>query len=406
MNHRDRVLAALHHQEPDRVPIDLGGTVDSTIVAAGYPRLRAALGLAPNVTRMQDVIQQTAMIDEDVRGALGVDTQPILPMPRRWRRDVLPDGSPVDLPDGFRPERLPDGSQVVRDAAGTVTLRMPAGGHYFDPVHVPLADATSSKEIERHLRAIETYDAPDYLDQSYEEMAEQARALREKTDYSLVGFFGGHIFQAGQALRGWEQFLVDLLVDPGFAEALMDQLAEANMRRFERFAATVGPYVDVVQFEDDLGMQDRPLVRPSLYRKRVRPYHAKLFRFARSQCNALILLHSDGAIAPLIPDLIEMGVDAINPVQVSAAGMEPRELKRAFGDDIAFWGAGCESQRVLPFGSPQEVADEVKRRIDELAPGGGWVFAPIHNIQAEVPAGNVVAMFEAVREFGGVGGTR
>jgi uroporphyrinogen decarboxylase len=379
MNHRERVLAALQHREPDRVPMDLGGTTDSTIVAAGYPRLRAALGLGPNVTRMQDVVQQTAMIDEDVRVALGVDTRPILPLPRRWRRDVLPDGSPADLPAAFRPERLPDGSQVARDEGGTVMLKMPAGGHYFDPVHVPLADATSSKEIEKHLRAIETYDAPDYLDERYEALAEQGRALREETDYLLVGFFGGHIFQAGQALRGWEQFPVDLLVSPGFAEALMDQLAEANLRRFARFAATVGRWVDVVQFEDDLGMQDRPLVRPSLYRQRVKPYHEKLFRFAKAQCDALILLHSDGAIAPLIPDLIEMGVDAINPVQVSAAGMEPRELKRAFGDEIAFWGAGCESQRVLPFGSPQEVADEVKRRIDELAPGGGWVFAPIHS---------------------------
>jgi uroporphyrinogen decarboxylase len=216
----------------------------------------------------------------------------------------------------------------------------------------------------------------------------------------LVGYFGGHIFQAAQSLRGWETFLVDLLANPGFAEALLDQLAEANIRRFERFAATVGPCVDVIHFEDDLGMQDRSLLRPALYRQRVKPYHKKLFDFVKSHCQAYILLHSDGAIAPFIPDFIEMGVDALNPVQVSAAGMDTRILKKEFGDAITFWGGGCDSQRVLPYGSPQNVIDEVKRRMDDLAPGGGFVFSPIHNIQPGVPIGNIVAMFRTAFEHG------
>jgi uroporphyrinogen decarboxylase len=158
--------------------------------------------------------------------------------------------------------------------------------------------------------------------------------------------------------------------------------------------------VDVIHFEEDLGMQDRPLIGPMLYRQMIKPYHEKLFRYAKSRCDAYILLHTDGAVAPLIPDFIEMGVDAVNPVQVSAAGMDTKALKRAFGQDITFWGAGCDSQVVLPFGAPQEIADEVKRRIDDLAPGGGYVFSPIHNVQAGVPPENVVAMFEAAREHG------
>lgn len=147
-------------------------------------------------------------------------------------------------------------------------------------------------------------------------------------------------------------------------------------------------------------MQDRPLLRPSLYRKLVKPYHNKLFSFAKSRCDACLLLHTDGAVAPFISDFIEMGIDAVNPVQVSAAGMDTKALKREFGQDITFWGGGCDSQTVLPFGSPEEVADEVKRRIDDLAPGGGFVFSSIHNVQAGVPAENVVAMFETAREYG------
>jgi uroporphyrinogen decarboxylase len=400
MKHRERVLTALRHQEADRVPLDLGGTMDSTIMAVAYRKLREHLGLGPGVTQVSDVYQHTALVEEDVRQALGIDTLFVPDEPYEWREGTLPDSSPAEFPARFLPQLQDDGSQVTFDAAGHVVLKMPRDGHYFDPVYSPLAGASSVQDVEKHMAAIESYDKPSHLDKSYEDLAHKARALHENTDYLLVGFFGGHIFQAGQSLRGWQTFLVDLLVNQKFAEALMDHLAEANMRRFERYAETVGPYVHVVQFEDDLGMQDRPILRPELYRKVVKPYHEKLFRFVKSRCDAYLLLHTDGAVAPFIPDFIEMGVDALNPVQVSAAGMDTQALKREFGRDITFWGGGCDSQRILPFGTPDEVADEVKRRIDDLAPGGGYVFSPIHNVQTGVPPENVVAMFETAREYG------
>ncbi len=400
MNHRDRVLNALEHKEPDRVPSDYGGTTDSTISALGYQMLRSQLGLEPSVTRVADIYQYTALVEEDVRRALEVDTMPVLDEPAQWRQGTLTDDSPAEFPELFRPQREADGSQVVRDEAGTVVLKMPAGGYYFDPVHSPLAEATSVQEIDACLDQIEGYDRPAHLDKEYQGLAERARWLRDHTDYLLVGYFGGHILQAAQSLRGWETFLMDLLVNRRFAEALLDRLAEANVRRFARYAETVGRYVHVVQFEDDLGMQDRPLLRPELYRSAVKPYHARLFRYARSRCDAYLLLHSDGAVAPLIPDFIDMGIDALNPVQTSAAGMQAGRLKREFGKEITFWGGGCDSQVVLPFGTAAEVADEVRRRIDELAPGGGYVFAPIHNVQAEVPARNVVTMFQTARQYG------
>ena len=400
MNHRERVLTALRHQEPDRIPIDFGGTVDSTISALSYQALRQALDLPPTFTHVQDIYQYTAVVEDDVRQALGADTAPVIDLPAEWRTGTLPDGTEARFPARFQPQQQPDGSQVVFDAAGTVVLKMPARGYYFDPVHSPLAGATSAREIDRCMDQIESYDCPDHLDSSYEELARMAKTLREQTDYLLVGFFGGHIFQAAQSLRGWDTFLMDLLINRPFAEALLERLCKANLQRFDQFARTVGRYIDVVHFEDDLGMQDRPLLRPELYRQVVKPYHSRLFRFARKNCSARLLFHSDGAIAPFIPDLIEMGIDALNPIQVSAAGMDPANLKHEFGREIAFWGGGCDSQRVLPFGTPGEVADEVKRRIDALAPGGGFVFGPIHNVQAGVPLDNLLTMFQVAQEYG------
>ena len=400
MNHRERVLATLRHEEPDRVPIDFGSTVDSTIMAVAYQGLRKHLGLGPTTTRVNDIYQQTALIEEDVRQALGIDVVPVFNEPNEWREGTLADGSAAELPEKFRPQIQENGSRVLIDAQGNVIAKMPKGGPYFDPVFAPLADATSVSDVEEQIEHIVGYDTPSHLDKSSEELAERAKSLRENTEYALVGYFGGHILQAGQVLRGWELFLMDLLVNQELAHAIMERLLEANLARFADFAATVGPYVDVVLFEEDLGMQDRPLMRPETFRTMLKPYMQRLFSFAKSKCDAYILLHTDGSVVPLIPDFIEIGVDALNPVQVSAAGMDTAFLKREFGRDITFWGGGCDSQAVLPFGTPDEVAAEVKRRIDDLAPGGGFVFAPVHNVQAGVPSENTLTMFKTAREYG------
>jgi uroporphyrinogen decarboxylase len=397
---RDRVLAALRHQEPDRVPIDFGGTVDTTIQAVAYRKLREHLGLGPGTTRVIDVYQQVAGVDEDVCDVFGVDVRPVFYGPREWTEGSLTDGSPALFPVRFQPQTQPDGSRALLNSDGRVVARMPAGGHYFDPVYAPLADATGIEDIEGCRADIQNYDIPAFLDRTYEELAEAAVELREATDFAVVGHFSGHLLQAGLILRGWEAFYMDLLDNQAFARALMDRMLEANINLFERYAATVGPYLDVVAFEEDLGMQDRPIVSPEIYRQIIKPYQAELFRFVKSRCDAYVYFHSDGAIAPLIPDLIEMGVDILNPVQVSAQGMDTKTLKREFGKDITFWGAGCESQSILPFGTPEQVVDEAKRRIDDLAPGGGFVFSTIHNVQSGVPPENVAAMFNTALSHG------
>jgi len=400
MTHRERMLTALGHEEPDRVPIDFGGTVDSGILAAPYRALRGHLGLGPGTMYISDVVGQTVLIEEDVRKAIGSDAAGVFYEPREWRQVRLPDGSLAFLPAKFRPQVQDDGTQVILDSDGHVLLKMPRDGYYFDPVYAPLADATSVSDLAKYVEILEAYDRPSYLDRNYEELAERAKNLYEHTDYLLVGFFGGHIFQAGQILRGWEQFLVDLLMNRVFAEALMDRLAEGHMRRFDRYAKTVGKYVQVIHVEDDLGMEDRPLIAPELYREVIKPYHQKLYAHIKSRCDAYLMLHTDGAVYPLIPDFIEMGVDILNPVQVSAQGMDTRRLKGEFGRDIVFWGGGCDTQAILPFGTPGSVSEEVRRRIDDLAPGGGFVFTQVHNIQAHVPPENIAAMYETAREYG------
>ena len=400
MQHRERVLTALRHQEPDRVPIDLGGTDGSTMMINAYRAFRRHLGLGPGEIHVADIFQQVVMVEEDVRQALGVDVVPIFKEPDRWREEILPDGAPIQLPAKFRPQLRNDGSQIVLDDAGNAVLQAPKDGLYFDPVYAPLADVSDSQDLDQYTSYIENYDWPFYLDKSLEQLAGNAKALRQNTDYLLVGQFGGHIFEAGRSLRGWDTFLIDLLVNPKLAQALMDRVTEANIRHFERYAETVGRHVDVVAFNEDLGMQDRTLISPELYRRMIKPYQKRLFSFAKSRCNAYLLLHSCGAVAPFIPDFIEMGVDALNPVQVSAAGMDTRQLKKEFGQDIVFWGGGCDTQTVLPLGVPEDVQAEVKRRIDDLAPGGGFIFCPVHNVQDGVSSENLTALYKTALEYG------
>ena len=304
------------------------------------------------------------------------------------------------MPESWSPEPQPDGSEVVRDGAGNVTMRRLSGSYYFEPVHAPLADVRAPSELARYRDEIEGFDMPAYADEPLERMAERARALHEGTDLAIIGCFPAHVFMGGQLLRGFEGFLMDLVANPALADAVMGALVDSYIERFDRYIRAVGPYVQIVQVSDDLGMQGGPQISPELYRRRVKPHHARLWGHIKARSGLPLFLHSCGSIYKLIPDLIEAGVDILNPVQVSAADMDTARLKREFGDALTFWGGGCDTQRVLPFGTPGEVRDEVRRRIEDLAPGGGFVFNQVHNIQAGVPPRNVMAMFEAAAEHG------
>jgi len=397
MNSRERVLAALRHEEPDRVPIDLGGMASTGIHAVAYNRLKRHLGLN-GTTQVFDITQHLAEVKEPVRSRLGVD---VVALPRievlpgvrniHWQPWTLPDGSPAEISADFQPVRTADGGWEVHGPGGIVLYRMPRGGFYFDPVEAPLAHADPDT-----LRSLEL---PRIGDEELHLLRERARALYTETDYAIVGAFGGNLLEVGQSLRGWTQFMIDLASALGWLEDFLERIAEMWMDNLARYLDAVGEYIQVIQFGDDLGEQQRPLISPAMYRRLFKPRHARMFGYVHAHSDCAVFLHSCGSIYELIPDLIEAGVDVLNPVQTSAARMDPARLKREFGDRLVFWGGGCHTQRVLPRGTPAEVAADVRERLRVFATGGGYIFAAIHNILPEVPPENVVAMFDAARSW-------
>jgi uroporphyrinogen decarboxylase len=401
MNRRERTLAALKHREPDRVPIDLGGCDSSSITAIAYNRLKSYLGIHHGSARVFEPYQQVVDVEESVLSAVQSDVRALMILPRRWSAATLPDGSACEIPAGWNPRRREDGSQVVTNQDGDVVALMPASGLYFEPVHAPLKDCRTVEDLDRFAADIAGFDLPAYLDESFADTAARAADFRREGDHLLTGGnFGGHVIAAAQILRGWDTFLVDLIEQPAFANALMSRLVDSYCERFDRYWDCMGRFLDVVMCYDDLGTQAAPFLSPDLYRAMIKPHHQRLYTHIKRKSGAFVFLHSDGSIYRLIPDLIEAGVDILNPIQVTAAEMDPVRLKREFGDRLVFWGGGCDTQRVLPRGSRQEIRDEVKRRIDELAPGGGFVFTQIHNILPDVPPKSIMTMYEAVWEFG------
>jgi len=395
MNSRERVVTTLKHKEPDRVPLDLGAMLSTGIMGIAYNKLKAYLGIRGGRTRMYDLGQQLAEPEIGVLELIGADVLPLfVSEPKKWKPSTLPDGSPCEVPEWFNPETLPDGSQVLRDEQGHIVSKMPKGGYYFDSVYHPLASINTIQELGQY-----PFYAP--IDEAMlQDLHERAKHLYETTEYALMLNGAGSIYEWAQGLRGWDVFMMDLASDPAFASALLARLVEAHIQRLEQILPAVEGYIQVIQVGDDLGMQNGPQLSPRLYRKVVKPWYKTFYQYIKEHTGAYLFLHTCGSVYEFIPDFIEMGVDILNPVQVSAKDMDTQRLKREFGKDITFWGGGCDTQRVLPFGTPAEVREEVKKRMDDLAPGGGFVFNQAHNIQAGVPPENIMAMYEAVREFG------
>lgn len=379
---RRRVETTLNHQEPDRVPYDLGGTILTGIHHQAYRRLRRHLGLPEAQIEIEDPIQQLARVHEDVKERLQVDVHGVNP--------AKPRGIAT-------PQWSEGGYDKLTDEWGIEWWKPQDGGLYYDMRRHPLADVNSAEDLAH-------YKFPDPLDPArYDGMAERADDLMNRRQVAYVlGRNAPGIFEIALWMRGFENFFCDMAANQPLAEALLDIICEIKMKYWAHALELVGKNVMIVSEADDLASQDRLLVSPQLYRKLIKPRHARLFAFIKQQAKApvKIFYHSCGAVSALLPDLIESGIDILNPVQVSAAKMDTRELKRVFGRDITFYGGGVDTQRVLPRGTPAEVRDEVRRRIDDLAPGGGFIFNTVHNIQADVPPENILAMREALAEFG------
>jgi uroporphyrinogen decarboxylase len=375
MTHRERVLTTLTRHEPDRVPVDLGGTLASTINIHAYRRLMAHLGFGADAP-IAYLSRRSNSVLPDERLLTSLDAA---------CRAVI-----LDQPD-LNPEReLPDGS--LYDEWGITWKHLGEGQHFIN------ADGPFYRQ-EPDPALVEKFAWPDPLDPGrFRSLSRQAEAHRAKTDAAIILVLGvGSVHQI-QFMRGYAASLEDLILAPDFVQAFMDRYVDFWVRLTERALQLMGDLVDIAMFGDDLGTQQGPVMSPAVYRRQIKPYHARMVQ-AVKRFHKPLLLHSCGSVAAFLPDLIEIGFDAIHPVQVSAKDMDSAPLKRQFGRDITFWG-GIDTQRVLPRGTPAEVREEVRKRIADLSPGGGYVLGAVHNIQAEVPAENILAMFEAAREFG------
>ncbi len=384
MDSRERVLAALNHKEPDRVPIDFAGTGVTTICYRAYNDLIKYLGF-----------DLEAYQAEDLGGAAWAGVvAPHIEVYDRLHSDVMmvamggPDTWELDIQYGAE-------NDTYRDEWGTTVVR-PKGGHYFDYRIFPIKEGT-----------VEAFKAwknwPDPNDpgrwRDYRARCLAARATgRAITSFSV---FGGGIFEQPARIMPMEAFLMGIASDPQFSDMVLGKMFEIYYDATVRMLEEVGDILDVWVYWDDLSGQNHPLISKKWYEKHLMPLHRKLFDKVKSMTDAKIFFHLCGAARPWIPSLIDVGVDILNPIQISSPGMELGALKQDFGQDIVFWGGACDSQGTLPFGTPEQVAAEVRFSIDKLAPGGGFILGNVHNIQNLVPPENITAMFDTAYKYGG-----
>ncbi len=385
MTSRERLLKALNHEEPDHVPFDLGSTQVTGITIGAYRELCASLGRAPEPTALSDVIQQLATPSESFLEYFQVDTRGLFPLTsHNW------DVENRQTDEGAAWEYL--------DEWG-IRHRFPKeNGHWYAMVASPLEaiDSMSASVDELDYRWPRAADP-----RRVAGLRARAEAIRAQGKAVVIKGLCAGLFEMTQRLRGMQNALMDTLMAPDFTDRLIGRLADAKIAFWEMALDELGDRVDVVLEADDYGSQESQLVAPETFRSLFKPHHARVLKTIKSRApQAKILFHSCGNVRELIPDFIEIGVDILNPVHIRATGMEPAALKRDFGDALCFWGGGVDTQGVLPKGTVQEVMDDVRRNLDALAPGGGYVFNTIHNIQSEAPAANILAMWETWRDYG------
>jgi uroporphyrinogen decarboxylase len=411
MTRRDHVLKAMNFEQAAKVPVDFGGHRSSGIMAVTYVQLREYLGLPKKPVKVFDMIQQLAVIDDDVLDLFDVDTielgRGFNLAEEDWKPWVLPDGSDCLIPAYIDLEKVND-DWHLKNPSGTWSGVMRKGMLYFDQVHWPYLEGIPDDLVDLG-RVIDdvmwSVPTPPKIgvgpaSVSIDELEAGAKHLRMKTDRAIIYLFGGSFFELGQFLCRNDNFMINMAIAPEKTHRLLDGLLALYLANLDKYLPRIAPYIDIILFGDDLGMQSGPLISLAMYEEFFKPREAIVWSKVKELAPQVkIQMHSCGSIRQFLPGLIEAGLDVVNPVQTSCAGMEPQELKRDFGRTICLWGGGCDSQSVLPNKSPKEVREHVLERLRILSPGGGFVFQQIHNIMAGVPPENIVAMFEAVKEF-------
>ncbi|HSV32314.1 MAG TPA: uroporphyrinogen decarboxylase family protein [Atribacteraceae bacterium] len=420
MTPRERVIASLNHQEPDILPLDLGSTLITGIHVSSLHKIKVALGLIkPNEpVKVFDPFQMLGEVDNELRTVLGIDTI-CLPAPKnffgfkneRWKPWIFFDGTPLLVPEKFNtlPDALGDIYQYPEgDTSASPSGKMPGGGFYHDAV-IRQKPIRGDQDL-RVEDQIAEYQPLTEEDLAYYER--EARRLYEETDYAVV--FGGvpgtnlgdialvpgPTMKEPAGIRDVEEWYVSLVTRKEYLSEVFSRMSEIGLRNLERFHQAVGSRIQVIVLSGtDFGSQSCPFVSPILYRELFKPFHQKMNQWIHEHTKWKVFIHTCGSIWDLLPDLQEAGFDILNPVQISAAKMVPSALKRDFGKQFTFWGGGINTQTTLPFGTAQEVKEEARALIESFQPDGGFVFAAVHNIQANIPVENLLALFEALNEY-------
>jgi uroporphyrinogen decarboxylase len=383
LSSRERLKLILEHREADRICIDFGGTICTGIHALAQNKLKRHLGFPrEDEITVVDTMQQLAEPDNDLMELFHADIFPVFAqIPDKWRLVIHED---------------PDCYWYVSEW-GVKLCKPKPSGYWFDPREHPLANANSVLDIEKFI-------LPDPIDPGRTRgLRERVKAVRENTNYGIaLGAPCGGLFETGYQLRGWETWLTDLILNENIVQVIVEMLFNWQSIYWAKVLDEVGDLIDVVQIGEDLGGEKALLMNPSLYRKFFKNAQEKLCNLIKSKTKAKIFLHSCGEIYEMLPDIIDVGIDIINPVQVSCPIMgDTAKLKREFGSELVFWGGGCDTQAVLPLGTPEEVKKEVERRVTDLKQNGGFVFCAVHNIQPDIPPQNILTMYETAFKRGG-----
>jgi uroporphyrinogen decarboxylase len=414
MTSRERILAAINHQEPDRVPVDMSSTPSSGISAIAYSNLLKHISRPDLPVQIYDVVQQLAQPDMSILDRFGVDVLDIgrtfNDLPGDWYKITMVNGADAYYPKWFHPARQPDGSYNTYDDDGIRILsRMPLGATFFDQTYFPYVDGYPSDykdldaEMNRIMWARDVHSPWDHAGEEdfWPELRKRTLQLKQNTDKALLVVCGCNLFEWGTFLRRMDNFLMDLMCDQENVEKLLDELMKRHLATLEKVCKYVGDIVDIIRFGDDLGMGQGPFMSPEIYRQLFKPRHKMLCDYVKSHSQMHTFIHSCGSISLLMPDLIDAGIDIFNPVQTNVYGMDPEFLKREFGADCTFWGGGMETAGTLNKGTPEKIREQVLQRMEIFSKGGGFVFNTVHNILPDVPPENIIAMFGAVDEFNG-----
>ena len=400
---RERVRRALNHEETDCVPVDFGASRITGIAAIAYKNLLRHLG-RQEVIQVYDLKQQLAQPSLEMIHRMGADVVqlhrlgPTSGMPflkiDQWQPGRLTDGSPCLLPADYAETVRADGTVELRHDGQLYAWRAPES-FYFDVCYAPLARAETTADIDAFVW-------PDPWTQREEQwLKQEVRRLHQGTDKALFAglpMFVCSFFELSLVLFGFENFMMKLATERDLVEYWLDAKLAHDLAILEKFLAVAGPCLEVIQMNDDLGNQESLQISPKLYRELIKPRQRQWIEFVKARTAAKVFIHCDGAIEPLLPDFIEIGIDVLNPLQTSARGMDPRVIKQKYGRNLSFWGGGVETQTTLPFGTVEDVRREVRERMQLLGHGGGYVFAPIHNIQPDIPPEKVLAVFDTAAE--------